>query len=47
MVGNTPEEIIANIRILLDSAKKRNEMAVSAQQFVQEKYRTKILETLY
>ena len=38
LVGNSPEEIIANIRILLDSDEKRIEIAAAAQAFVQEKY---------
>ncbi|MCR9173258.1 MAG: glycosyltransferase [bacterium] len=38
LVGNSPEEIIANIRILLDSEQKRQQIAEAAQSFVQEKY---------
>lgn len=38
LVGNSPEEIIANIRILLESEQKRQEIASAAQSFVQEKY---------
>lgn len=38
LVGNSPEEIISNIRILLESEEKRQEIAIAAQSFVQDKY---------
>ena len=38
LVGNSPEEIISNIRILLESEEKRQEIASAAQSFVQDKY---------
>ncbi|XOV68174.1 MAG: glycosyltransferase [Fluviicola sp.] len=38
LVGNSPEEIIANIRQLLESKEKREEIALAAQSFVQENY---------
>jgi glycosyltransferase involved in cell wall biosynthesis len=38
LVGNNPEEIIASIRILLESEEKRQEIALAARSFVQEKY---------
>lgn len=38
LVGNNPEELIANIRILLESQDKRDQIANAAQTFVQEKY---------
>ena len=38
LVGNTPEELIQKIRVLLDSEETRSVIANAAQSFVQERY---------
>ncbi len=38
LVGNTPEEIIEHIRLLLESASRRAEIATAAQEFVRAGY---------